>query len=227
MTNILDTPNDVTSHLASLKSAGYDTVIRYLAPFVGSWKVIQPPEARAIAVAGFKVVLVFEGTGRATGAFVGMRDGRAALVQAMAVGAPFGAVIYYAEDYDPDPSEFDGIVAAFREFRNTLNGKYRVGAYCSGALAKVLRDARVVDDTFDSTTGVKLPLIWITQSLGFHGSRAYLDSGEPFVMFQLLPGRVAALDEDPDVTWHNYLHENVDVGAFTPFSSQIQHPLTT
>lgn len=219
MAHILDTPNSVVGHFDRLKAAGFDTVIRYLAPFSGSWKVVQPAEARAIAQAGFKLALVFEGDGRANGAAIGTRDGRAALAQAKAVGAPKGAVIYYTEDYDPDPSEFPGIIAAFKAFRDALGGQYRVGAYCSGALAKALRAADAIDTTTDTTTGEVLPLIWITQSLGFRGSRNYLNSGEPFVMFQLLPGKAGGLDEDPDITFHNYLNETVDIGAFVPFAA--------
>lgn len=216
--HIMDTPNSVVGHFDKLRAAGFDTVIRYLAPFAGSWKVVQPAEAHAIADAGFKLALVFEGNGRASGAMVGTRDGRAALSQAHAAGAPKGAVIYYTEDYDPDPSEFAGIIEAFKAFRTALGGQYRVGAYCSGALARALRSAGAIDMTNDATTGDNIPLIWITQSLGFRGSRAYLNSGEPFVMFQLLPGKAGGLDEDPDITWHNYLNETVDIGAFVPFA---------
>jgi hypothetical protein len=130
-------------------------------------------------------------------------------------------VIYYTEDYDPNPAEFPGIIAAFESFKVAINGYYRVGAYCSGALAKALINADVIDETRDSTTDTKLPLIWITQSLGFRGSRDYLNSGQPFVMFQLLPGRAGGLDEDPDITFHNYFNENVDIGAFVPFASPL------
>lgn len=218
MAHILDTPNNVVGHFDRLHAAGFDTVIRYLAPFAGSWKVVQPAEARAIAQAGFKLGLVFEGDGRAHGAAVGARDGRAALAQAKAVGAPKGAVIWYTEDYDPDPSEFAGILDAFRAFKAALGERYRVGAYCSGLLAKFLRVHDAIDSTKDATTGADLPLIWITQSLGFRGSRNYLNSGEPFVLFQLLPGKAGGLDEDPDITFHNHLNEDVDIGSFVPFA---------
>lgn len=218
MAHIMDTPNSVVGHFDRLKAAGFDTVIRYLAPSAHSWKVVQPAEARAIAAAGFKLALVFEGDGHAHGSDTGQRDGRAALAQARAAGAPKGAVIYYTEDYDPNPAEFPSIIAAFQAFKAALNGQYRVGAYCSGALARELRRAGAIDMTNNATTGNNLPLIWITQSLGFRGSRDYLNSGEPFVMFQLLPGRAGGLDEDPDITFHNYLNETVDIGAFVPFA---------
>lgn len=223
MAHIMDTPNNVIGHFDRLKAAGFDAVIRYLAPSASSWKVVQEAEAKAIAAAGFKLALVFEGDGHAHGADIGTRDGQAALFQAKRAGAPKGVVIYYTEDYDPNPAEFAGIISAFRAFKAALGGYYRVGAYCSGALARVLIAARAVDTTTSRSTGTvsseqTLPLIWITQSLGFRGSRDYLNSGEPFVMFQLLPGKAGGLDEDPDITFHNYLNENVDIGAFVPFA---------
>jgi hypothetical protein len=217
-THVLDTPNNVIGHFDRLHAAGFDTIIRYLAPSATSWKVVQEAEARAIAAAGFKLALVFEGDGHAHGAATGRRDGKAALTQAEAAGAPEGAVIYYTEDYDPNPAEFPGIIAAFKAFKAVMKGQYRVGAYCSGALAKALIAAEVVDFTKNKTTDEAIPLIWITQSLGFRGSRDYLNSGEPFVMFQLLPGKAGGLDEDPDITFHNYLNEDIDIGAFVPFT---------
>lgn len=218
MAHILDTPNNVIASLDRLRALRFDTVIRYLAPSSTSWKVIGPGEARAIAAAGLKLALVFEGDGRAHGSTVGRRDGEAALAQAKAVGAPKGSVIWYTEDYDPAPMDILPIINAFRAFKAALGGYYRVGAYCSGYCASELVEAQAVDTTLDSTTGVKLPLIWITQSLGFRGSRDYLNSGKPFVMFQLLPGKAAGLDEDPDITFHNFLNENVDIGSFVPFA---------
>lgn len=218
MAHILDTPNNVVGHFNRLRTAGFDTVIRYLAPSASSWKVVGPGEARAIAAAGFKLALVFEGDGRAHGAATGTRDGHAALAQAKAAGAPRGAVIYYTEDYDPSPGDIPAIISAFKAFKDALGGYYRVGAYCSGYCAQALIAAGVIDSTTDTSSGTVLPLIWITQSLGFRGSRDYLNSGKPFVMFQLLPGKAGGLDEDPDITWHNYLSDTVDIGAFVPFS---------
>ncbi len=217
----IDTPISVVGHFDRLRAAGIDIVIRYLAPSPHSWKVIQPAEARAIAAAGFRLGLVFEGDGRAHGSTVGGRDGLAALAQAKAAGAPKGAVIYYTEDYDPAPNDIPAIISAFKAFKAALGGYYRVGAYCSGYCAQELIDAEAVDSTKDATTGATLPLIWLTQSLGFRGTRDYLNSGKPFVMFQLMPGKIAGLDEDPDITWHNYLKETVDIGDFVPFAPVI------
>ncbi len=70
--HILDTPNNVVGHFDRLRADGFDTIIRYLAPSPHSWKVVGPAEARAIAAAGFKLALVFEGDGKPHGASTGL-----------------------------------------------------------------------------------------------------------------------------------------------------------
>ncbi len=215
--HIIDTPNSTIGHFDRLINAGVTTVIRYLA-LGNSWKTVGTAEAHAMASAGLRLGLVFEVDGKPHGESVGRRDGHAAFDGALNAGAPGGAVIWYAVDYDPSPGEMPSIIGAFRAFKNQIGPRFRVGAYCSGYCADALVDADVIDTTWDMTTGMHLPLIWITQSLGFRGSRNYLNSGKPFTLFQLMPGHAAGLDADPDVSWHNYLNENVDIGDFVPFA---------
>jgi hypothetical protein len=212
-----DTPNNTIGHFDRLKQAGIKTVIRYLA-LGKSWKTVTPAEAHAIADAGLRLGLVFEVDGKPHGRTVGARDGAAAFTAAQAAGAPDGAIIWYAVDYDPNSFAMSGIIAAFIEFGKEVGPRYRVGAYCSGYCASKLIAAGAVDSTKDLTTGESLPCIWITQSLGFRGSRDYLASGKPFVMFQLLPTHTAGLDVDPNISWHNYLGESIDIGDFVPFA---------
>lgn len=219
MAHIIDTPNNVVGHFDRLKAAGIDTVIRYLAPSANSWKVVGTGEAKAIAAAGLRLGLVFEGDGHPNGSVQGFTHGHAALAQAQAVGAPDGAVIWGTVDYDPSHAAIPGIISWYRAFKASISGKYRIGSYCSGYCAQALIDAGgIIDTTKDLTTNTTLPLIWITQSLGFAGSRDYLNSGKPFVYFQLLPHQTAGLDADPDITWHNYLNEKIDDGSFVPFA---------
>ena len=215
--SLIDTPNSTVGHLDRLKAAGIKTVIRYLA-LGHSWKTVTAGEARAMAAAGVRLGLVFEVDGKPHGSAIGGRDGNEALAGARNAGAPDGAIIWYAVDYDPSPNEMPGIVNAFRAFRDKVGPTYRVGAYCSGYCAQALINADAVDTTRDRTSGQSLPCIWITQSLGFRGSRDYLNSGKPFVLFQLMPGNTAGLDVDPNIVWHNYLGENVDIGDFLPFA---------
>ncbi len=218
---IIDTDDNVTNKVNLLRSKGIKTVIRYLA-LGHTWKTIKVDEAKAIAEGGLKLGLVFEVDGKPHGEAEGRRDGHYAFIGAKEVGAPQNSILWYAVDYDPSPSDMIGIIQAFKAFRKEVSPYYRVGAYCSGYCATKLIVAEVIDMTLDSTTGKKLPCIWITQSLAFSGSRDYLNSGKPFVMFQLLPGKDAGLDEDPNITWHNYLNEVVDIGDFVPFATEIE-----
>jgi hypothetical protein len=215
---IIDTPTEVTHFVNLLRSNGIETVIRYLA-LGHTWKTVNAAEARAIAEGGLKLGLVFEVDGKPHGSNEGSRDGHAAYMGAKEVGAPQNAILWYAVDYDPSPSDMVGIIQVFVAFRREVSPYYRVGAYCSGYCARKLIEAGVIDTTLDSTTNKKLPCIWITQSLGFKGSRDYLDSGEPFVLFQLMPTHMGSLDVDPNAVWHNYLHEVVDIGDFVPFAT--------
>src|SRR5215831_11751146 len=201
---ILDTPDNVTRRIPALKTAGVKTVLRYMSA-VHSWKTVSVSEARALGQAGIKLGLIYETDGKPYGTAEGQKDGHLAFMGAKELGAPgsddpdmFGkAVIWYTVDYDPGPSEIGGIIAAFTAFRHQVGPYYRVGAYCSGYCAQKLVEAERLDWTNDK----KLPMVWITQSLGFRGTRNYLKSGQ-WVMFQKMPTHLAGLDIDPDTTIH-------------------------
>jgi hypothetical protein len=57
MTKIIDTNRDTTKHLAQLRAAGIETIIRYYARSMSS-KVIRRAEAHAIAQAGLRLGIV-------------------------------------------------------------------------------------------------------------------------------------------------------------------------
>jgi hypothetical protein len=181
MDAIIDTPDNTTHRLTQIKAAGIRTILRY-ANINHSWKTCSVSEARAIAEAGLRLGLIFETDGKPYGTQEGKRDGHAAYLAGRELGAPGSdvpdcpgrAVWWYCVDYDPGPSEIGGIIAAFTAFRTEVRPYYRVGAYCSGYCAEKLVEAERVDMTDDG----KLPLIWITQSLGFRGTRNYLKSGQ-------------------------------------------------
>lgn len=214
---IIDTPDDTSGRLTQIKAAGVRTILRYV-NISHSWKTVSVSEAKAISNAGMRLGLIFETDGKPYGTSEGQRDGHAAYLGAKQVGAPGSdtpncpgrAVLYYCVDYDPGPSEIGGIIAAFTAFRRECGPYYRVGAYCSGYCAEKLVDAKRVDYTDDG----KLPLIWITQSLGFRGTRNWLKSGQ-WVIFQKMPTHLAGLDIDPDTSIH--ASANDDIGDFVPF----------
>ena len=197
---IVDTDNTTINHLSRFKKG--DTIIRYIARS-HTWKTVTPSEARAIAHAGIKLGLVFETTGKPHGSNEGTMDGFAAIKYAKEVGAPHGAVIWYAVDYDPSPSDMHGIVAAFDAFGREVKAQgYRVGAYASGYCNGILKSKGLID------------MRWLTQSLGFKGTRDAIKNKE-YELLQRLPMTVAGLDVDPDVS----LIPNGDIGDFIPYAS--------
>jgi hypothetical protein len=207
MTLILDTNVDTTRHLAALKAAGVTTIIRYLSPINPSGeKCIKPAEAQAIAAAGLRLALVCEGWGDfahgAISAGAGERDGEWCARYAATVGAPDNAAVYFAVDVDAGAVQikklvlpyFASVDAAFK----TLAPNLRSGAYGSGAVCEAVMGAQLAD------------LAWLSCSLGWSGSRAYLASNK-WVLRQHLPATIAGIDCDPD-------DANGDFCDFAPFA---------
>ena len=194
----LDTNHNVTAKLAALKAMGIDTVIRYIMPNTANEKVVKPAEARAFAAAGMKLAIVYEINGTPSGANQGGADGEFAFSYMPTIGAPDGAIIWYAVDYDPSPAQMQGVIAAFTAFKATLGGRYAVGCYGSGYCCDTLFGAGLI-------TGR-----WITCSMGFRGSRESIAAGR-CELIQKLPQTIAGLDTDPDV-----VSANGAAGGFIP-----------
>ena len=201
---ILDTNRNTFGHLANLKRLGVKTIIRYIAAgLTGNEKVVKPGEASAIGAAGLKLGLVYEIGGKPNGTYVGRRDGDFAVQYAKTVGAPRGAVIWYAVDYDATSSQMPGIMAAFAAFKDSLGGYYRVGAYASGYVCDRLYAAGLITHR------------WLTMSMGFNGTRAAVAAGR-WELLQKLEKLQAGLDTDPDIARVQANGDDVDIGDFTP-----------
>lgn len=208
MGKILDTNRNTFGHYDALKAAGVTTVIRYLAAGLeGHEKVIKQGEAHAIADAGLRLDLVYETDGRPNGAAVGARDGAAAKIQAIAVGAPQDgtAIIWYTDDQDRPENEMAGLIAAIKAFAAALGTGFRVGIYGSGAVCDELWNLKLVAGR------------WITDSHGFRGSRASIAAGR-YEMLQALPATIAGLDTDPDAAHIGVDGMAADIGDFVPFA---------
>jgi len=217
---IIDTNHNITPHLNALKVAGIDKVIRYIAAgLVGNEKVIKPAEAMAMAAAGIELGLVYEIGGRPSGSAVGARDGNFAAAYAPTVGAPAGAVIWYTMDYDAGPGDYPGALAAFRAFKKACNDAgYKIGCYASGYISDRLAE----DGAIDTIGGV--PLIWLTDSLGFRGSRASKAAGR-YVLLQGLPRITAGIDTDPNWLNAKLADAKMDyVGTFLPWAGKVPAP---
>jgi len=208
MAEIIDTPQNTTNQIVHLQADGIKTVIRYLSAINPSGeKCVKPPEAKALAAAGIRLGLVNEGFGDfahgGISAGAGERDGEFCAKYAATVGAPAGACVFFAVDVDAGPAQitklvlpyFASIKAAF------ANSGLRIGVYGSGAVCS-------------SVTGASLAeLAWLSCSLGWSGSRAYL-AAKPteLVLVQHVPTTLANLDVDPDDALG-------DFGDFLPFGA--------
>jgi hypothetical protein len=207
---ILDTAVDSTPHLPAFRAAGFRTIIRYLSPInPGGEKCIKPTEARAIAGAGLRLALVCEGWGDfahgGISAGAGERDGAWCVRYAPSVGAPPGAVIYYAVDVDASATQIRQLVLPyFASIAKAHSGSpYKFGCYGSGAVCAAVEEAQSSSP------------MWLSCSLGWAGSRGYLASGR-WTLRQFTPSRVAGIDCDEDVA------KNGEFGDFAPFAAPLQ-----
>src|SRR5262245_40309566 len=99
----IDASSTLAPHAAALAAAGINRVGRYLSH--NPTKNLPRAEALTLGGAGIGCWMVFESTAvRALGGQpAGVEDAQSALSQARAIGAPAGAGIYFAVDFDPDP----------------------------------------------------------------------------------------------------------------------------
>ena len=164
---------------ATIKAAGYSGVMRYLSPDAS--KNLSPGERDALLSAGLSIGLVWEsfaaraGQGFAAGAV----DANAAEAQADALGYPTTAVLFYACDYDANPSAvtpyFAGVMSAARR---------PVGVYGS---------ARVVE-------GVNVPYMW--QACAWSGGRVSTVAHLYQRLQATVPNPIASTDEN--IVLHNF-----------------------
>jgi hypothetical protein len=203
MTAIIDTNCDVTAQLPALNAAGVTAIGRYLNRLdPGEEKVVKPDEARAIAAAGLRLFLVFEIGGRPNGSAQGHLDGRWSAKYMRTIGAPAGAAIYYAVDYDAQADNMPGILAAFATFHAAVvDAGYRVGVYGSGAVCTAVTAAGFAT------------LSWLSGSVDWSGSQSYAASRQ-WALLQYTPQTLCGIDCDTDVA-------NGDFGAFTPFAAPL------
>lgn len=146
-------------------AAGFQFACRYYgAP--GSPKLLLPREAAALRSAGLAILPVFErAAGRALdGSQAGREDAATALHQAADIEQPEGTTIAFAVDLDVDVSK--GVIRGllhgyFAEVRAALAGRYRVGAYGSGAVLSLLLDEGLIS------------VAWLAGAMGWRGSREF------------------------------------------------------
>jgi glycoside hydrolase-like protein len=216
MIKIIDTSNETTSRLGELRNQGVECIIRYISTNTSDSKVVKPAEARAIAAAGLKLALVFEVWGGVNNfahddidGASGTSHGNFARDWATNVGAPDGTIVWFAVDTDCTAGQYAQRVRPyFQAARAALQGKYRIGVYACGYVCTQAIAEGLVDAT------------WLTQSMGFNGSRAFRDSGR----WTLLQGPETTLEGLSIDT--NQANGN-DYGAFVPFQAPVTVPVPT
>ncbi len=159
----IDTNTNCGPHVASLKARGVQVIARYYAS--SSWKRMTPPEARTLSDAGFRLVSVFEDSGKPPLTVeYGQHDAQIALNQAKAVGQPQGTPIYMALENLPsgyNASHLPGLKLYFQGVASVLSGQYAVGAYSNGLTLATLLDTGLIQ------------YAWLSASMGFAGSKEF------------------------------------------------------
>ena len=214
MTKIIDTNSETTHRLPQLRARGIETVIRYVSSNTANPKVVKPAEATAIAAAGLKLALVYQTFGGANNfahddihADSGQHDGAFALGYAPTVGAPDHTIIWFAIDTDCSASQYQQLVKPYLiAAKAALQGRYRIGVYACGFVCAHALDERLVDAT------------WLTQSMGFNGSREFRASGR-WTLLQGLEANLEGLSVDPNEV------NGDDYGAFVPFEAPVSVPV--
>lgn len=208
-TLIIDTADDPTPKLAALKASGVRTIFGYLSSInPAGGKCWTPARMRALAAAGLRAGLVHEGWGAVGGGGIsakdGARDGRYCRVAAIALGAPRGACVYFACDWDFSPAQIQAsVIPYFKAIRAEFaDGFYRVGVYGSGAVCAAVIGAGFAD------------MSWQAQSRGWLGYSAWLAKAN---MRQGPETKIAGLDIDTDTA-------QGDIGDFAPFAASVKEP---
>jgi hypothetical protein len=110
---------------ADLAAAGYVGALRYLAPLPNT-KVITGDEVASLHANGLAIGFVWEsGANRSSqGYAAGKSDAQAANLMADDLGVPDNVVIYFAVDYDADPSAVEAYFQGARDGSSRPTGGY-------------------------------------------------------------------------------------------------------
>jgi hypothetical protein len=188
----IDLNFNCSDHLGDIAAAGIDFVCRYYANGKKA-KIVTQAEAQAIGAAGLQLVVVWEDGSPTSGAYFsyakGVDDATSAFHDALSIGQPTTAPIYFAVDFDASQAELAGSIRDY--FRGIAAGmaasaagsdSYPVGVYGSGLSCQYLINQGLA--TF----------AWLSQSTGFRGSR-------DFTAWNIKQGQeatLAGLDVDTD-----------------------------
>lgn len=193
----LDTadPRRFAAQVAAHKVQGVKNVIVYINPLgLAGDKTAKKPTIDILHAAGMNVGFVSEGWGGSNNfshgdinGSTGAHDGTVCGGWLDQLGAPAGTAVYPTVDNDVNQSQLTNLcMPYFMAFRRALDPKYKMGAYGCGTLLSALDAAGLLDYR------------WLSNAMGWSGSRAYRDA-KKWDILQQLPAHVAGIDTDPDV----------------------------
>ena len=136
----------------SLKSNGIQYVARYLG---NSWKSMDKTEVDAIIGAGLQIVSIWETNPTYAAYFSkaqGISDAMEASSYANAIEQTGGSAIYFAVDYDAQPSDMAAILNYFSGVRDGIDKSYKVGVYGSYSVLKTLYRHHAVNFYWQTTS---------------------------------------------------------------------------
>jgi hypothetical protein len=118
-----------------------------------------------------------------------------------------GVIVYYAEDFNVQPSDMAGIAAAFTAFGAALPG-YGIGAYgCGYCNAQLSARGLVVRK-------------WLSGSTSYNGTQPAIDAGD-YDMLQGVPTKVTLNNRVVEVDIDTLRVANADIGARVPWDGAI------
>lgn len=187
-------PRHIASNIVALKSQGLKAAILYISPiYPAGDKTAKKTAIDTIRAAGVDVGFVCEGWGGSNNFAhadingpCGTRDGAMCGHWLDQLEAPAGTAAYPTVDNDASTAQIAQLcLPYFRGFRAALPQKYKMGAYGCGALLTALDAAQLLDYR------------WLSNALGWNGSRVYRDIGK-WDILQGLSTKVLGIDIDPD-----------------------------
>ena len=155
--------------LTFLRSSGVDTVIRYYASSARP-KTITPEEARMLSSNGFGILPVFQDSSRNISDFskaIGKANAGSAMAFARRIGQPEDteSTILFAVDADYAVAQIAGpIMDYFQAVHDEIAGRFRIGAYGSGAVLSKLLAERLI------------AVPWLSMSRLFRGTEQFFYS---------------------------------------------------
>jgi hypothetical protein len=163
-----------------LKRNDIKTVIRYYASTRRA-KTVTKEEVELLNEHGFWFLPVYQDNARKTRDFSsskGKTAGKNALDFANYVGQPDGTSILFAVDTDFSTSQIKRyVVPYFKSVQDVLDGRFRMGAYGSGAAMDILMDQGLIE------------IPWLSMSRGFRGTKDFFYKGD-WAMRQIPPDKI-------------------------------------